>query len=77
LERLKRLVSAPWNQALTAHDSVGVFGRGLERPAGRADADAQFPGDKLPRSAGGSEAGYLARVDGDWWITGSIGVSGE
>src|ERR1035437_6601739 len=25
-----------------------VFGRGLERPAGRADADAQFPGNDLP-----------------------------
>lgn len=25
-----------------------VFGRGLERPAGGADTDAQFPGDDLP-----------------------------
>jgi hypothetical protein len=51
-----------------------VFGRGLQRPTGRADADAQFPGDDLPRGAGGSEAGYLARVDGDWLIAGAMGV---
>jgi len=54
-----------------------VFGRGLERPAGGADADAQFPGDDLPRGAGGSEAGYLAGVDGDWRIAGAIGVYGD
>jgi hypothetical protein len=34
-----------------------VFGRALERPAGRADADAQFPGDDLPRGAGCPEGG--------------------
>jgi hypothetical protein len=41
-----------------------VFRRGLECPAGRADADAQFPGVDLPRSAGGSESSYLFRVHG-------------
>jgi hypothetical protein len=30
-----------------------VFGRWLECPAGRADTDAKFPGDDLPRGAGG------------------------
>ena len=53
-----------------------VFGRGLECPAGGADADAQPLGDDPPRGAGGSEAGYLARVDGDWLIAGAIGVYG-
>jgi len=51
-----------------------VFGRALERPAGRADADAQFPGDDLPRGAGCPKCGYLARVDGDWRIAGAMGV---
>ena len=32
-----------------------VFGTALENPAGRADTDAQFQGDDLPRGTGGSE----------------------
>jgi hypothetical protein len=51
-----------------------VFGRGLESPASGADADAQFPGDDLPRGAGRQKCAYLARVDGDWRIAGAIGV---
>jgi hypothetical protein len=51
-----------------------VFGRALERPAGGADADAQFPGDDLPRGAGRQKCAYLARVDGDWRIAGAMGV---
>jgi hypothetical protein len=51
-----------------------VFGRGLECPEGGADTDTQPLGDDLPRGAGGSEAGYLARVDGDWLIAGAMGV---
>jgi hypothetical protein len=53
-----------------------VFGRGLKSPTGRADANAQLLGDDLPRGAGGSEAGYLAGVDGDWRIAGAMGVFG-
>ena len=34
-----------------------VLGTPLERTTGGADADAQFPGDDLPRGTGGSEAG--------------------
>ena len=51
-----------------------VFGTPLKRPTGRADADAQFPGDDLPRGAGGSEGGDLAGVDGDWRVAGAMGV---
>jgi hypothetical protein len=51
-----------------------VFGTPLQSPAGRADADAQLLGDGLRRGAGGSEGGYLAGVDCDWRIAGTIGV---
>ena len=38
-----------------------VFGTGLKRPAGGADADAQLFGDDLPRGAGRTQDGDLAR----------------
>jgi hypothetical protein len=49
----------------------------VQRPAGRADANTQFPGNDLPRGAGGSEGGYLAGAEVTWRIAGAIGVYRE
>ena len=44
-----------------------VFGRGLERPTGRSDADAQSLGDEPPRGAGCPECSDLFSIHRGTW----------